>query len=56
MKKPNEDDFKDHSRWQAFVKDFVEGYNPPVLEQMRKDIKEIEQGMRDVVRPIINHK
>ena len=48
----NEQDHIDHSRWQAFVKDFAEGFNPPVLKQMREDIKEIETGMRDVVRPI----
>jgi hypothetical protein len=52
----NQDDHKDHSRWQGFVKEQAQHFNAPVLEQMKKDIQEIEQGMRDVVRPIIKRK
>jgi len=52
----NDDDGKDYSRWQGFVSEHVQHFNPRTLEQMKQDINDIEQGMRDVVRPIINRK
>ncbi len=51
--KMNKDDHVDNSRWQEFVMEHAQHFNAPVLEQMIKDIKEIEQGMNDIVRPII---
>jgi len=48
----NQDDHVDNSRWQGFVKDHALHFNTPVLDQMMKDIREIEQGMK-TIRPII---
>ena len=49
----NQDDHIDNSRWQGFVKKHAQHFNAPVLDQMVKDIREIERGMEKYVRPII---
>ena len=44
----NEDDHIDNSRWKAFVYEHAKNFNTPVLDEMMKDIREIEAGMKEI--------
>ena len=49
----NDTDHVDHSRWAAFRDGHAAFFNSPVLEAMIEDIREIQAGMTEHIKPII---